>query len=298
MSGKTAMTKRYPALLPFVLEAKRFFNFLWYSLKPAFKLARTNAKRWPNLAKHSSPLYRKFNKRVLDEGKVENIKIAIKAMDGLVIPPGKIFSFWKFVGRPSRKNGFKNGLILSDGRLGEGIGGGLCQLSNLIAYMFGRTECEFVERKHHSRDVFPDSGRIIPFASGATVFFNLIDLKIKNVYPFPVKINLRLSETQLRGSISSPVSLDYFVKLEEKRSCFIKSSKTQIVYRCNELRRVFYSKKTKQKIKESVLWLNTARVMYGEKDIKGPIMAFDSLVADLTAKAQTDTLSCPDFAGV
>lgn len=166
--------------------------------------------------------------------------------------------------------------MLSAGLLQEDIGGGLCQLSNLIAYMFASTECLFIERKHHSKDVFPDSGRTIPFASGATVFFNLIDLKVKNTYKFPIKINLRTTDTQLRGSISSPSPLDYFIKIEEKEAQFIKSSKTGIIYRCNELFRVFYSKVSKQKIKESLLWKNVAEIMYNEELIKSPIIYLDT----------------------
>jgi vancomycin resistance protein VanW len=216
-------------------------------------------------------LYRKYNKKELDEGKIENIKIAVQSLNEIIVPPGKVFSFWKFVGRPSAGKGFKNGLVLSDGTLKEDMGGGLCQLSNLIAYMFACTECEFVERKHHSRDVFPDSGRSVPFASGATVFFNLIDLKIKNTYSFPIKINLHVTETQLRGSVSAPCSLGYFVKLEEKEACFIRSAKTNCIYRCNELYRVFYTKGIKQKMRESLLWKNVAKVIYEEKDIKSQI---------------------------
>jgi len=151
------------------------------------------------------------------------------------------------------------------------VGGGLCQLSNLIAYMFACSECVFIERKHHSKDVFPDNNRTVPFASGATIFFNLIDLKIKNPYPFPIKLNLRTTDTQLRGSLDSPVSLDYFIKLEEKESFFIKSKQTNKLYRCNVLNRVFYEKNTKNKIREETLWTNTAEVMYEESDVKKEI---------------------------
>jgi vancomycin resistance protein VanW len=247
------------------------------SYNPKLRTYRSASARWFNLTEHSSPLYRKYNKKELDEGKIENIKLAIKSLDGIIIPPGKVFSFWKHVGRTSSKRGFKKGLVLSAGQLKEDVGGGLCQLSNLIAYMFAGTECVFVERKHHSKDVFPDYNRVIPFASGATIFFNLIDLKVKNSYTFPIKINLRTTDTQLRGSLSAPTRLDYFIKLEEKESYFIKSAQTSNVYRCNKLYRVFYEKKTKHKIKEEPLWLNVAQVMYAEDTIKHLIVSIDTL---------------------
>jgi vancomycin resistance protein VanW len=239
---------------------------IFYTIHPKYRTSNSQDSVWFHLTEHSSPLYRKYNKRELDEGKIENIKIAIKNLNGIVIPPGNVFSFWKHVGRSSSKRGFKKGLVLSNGHLKEDVGGGLCQLSNLIAYMFACSECEFVERKHHSKDVFPDSNRTVPFASGATVFFNLIDLKIKNTYPFPVKLNLRTTDTQLRGSLDAPVMLDHFVKLEETESHFVTSEKTKKVYRCNRLNRVFYKKNTKEKIGEENLWENIAEVMY---DVSG-----------------------------
>ncbi len=270
-----ALTRRYPPLLPFILVSRRFLRSMFYTFNPAFKLGTTNTSSWFHLTEHSSPLYRKYNKRELDEGKVANIKIAIKNLDGIVIPPGKTFSFWKYVGRPSTKRGFKNGLVISNGHLKEDTGGGLCQLSNLIAYMFACTECTFTERKHHSKDVFPDSNRAVPFASGATVFFNLIDLKVKNTYPFPLRINLRTTDTQLRGSITAPKPLGYFLKLEEQDSLFIKSLETKKLYRCNSLQRTFYEKNTKNIIKKEKLWTNVAEVMYDEGSISQIITPVD-----------------------
>jgi vancomycin resistance protein VanW len=266
---RIALTSRYPFLLPFILESRRMLRTLHYTFHPKFKTHQSDTSSWYHLTEHSSPLYRKYNKRELDEGKIENINLAIQHLNNIVIPPGKVFSFWKHVGRSSAKRGFKQGLLLSNGRLKEGVGGGLCQLSNLIAYMFACTECVFIERKHHSKDVFPDSGRTVPFASGATVFFNLIDVQIKNTYPFPIRITLRTTDTQLRGSIDAPVPLNHVVKLEEHDSQFITSADTQKLYRCNTLHRVFYTKHTKTHIKEEPLWTNIAEVMYDKSHIHG-----------------------------
>jgi vancomycin resistance protein VanW len=270
---RTALTKKCPILLPVILESRRLVRKLYYNLDCRFKCEKNCPLPQFNLTEHSSPLFRKFNDRGFDERKVVNINLAIKNLNGLVIPPGKVFSFWKYVGKPTQKKGYKSGLVLSDGQLKEDIGGGLCQLSNLLAYMFACTDCLFVERKHHSRDVFPDSGRTIPFASGATVFFNLIDLKIKNTYQFPIKINLRTTDTQLRGSISAPERLEYSIKIKEVDSAFIKSSSKK-VYRCNTLDRVYFEKNSNRQIKQKTLWTNIAQVMYDESKIRGQIHLF------------------------
>lgn len=274
-STRVALSRKCPALLPCILYIKITTRFLRYSLNPEYFLEHRNIGRCTNITDHSAPLFRKFNARELDEAKIENIRLALQKIDGLVIPPGKVFSFWKYVGKPTIKRGFKNGLILSDGSLREGVGGGLCQLSNFLAYMFACSECVFIERKHHSRDVFPDSGRNIPFASGATVFYNLIDLRVANTTKYPIRVSLRMTGTQLRGSLSTSHTLDTTVKLEERNACFIQSKKSKKTYRCNQIYRVVYAKGTRQKLAENILWTNVARVMYSDAAIHEEIITIN-----------------------
>ena len=72
------------------------------------------------------------------------------------------------------------GMVLHNGGFKPGVGGGLCQLSNLIYWMTLHTPLTVVERWRHSYDVFPDAERTQPFGSGATVAYNHIDLQIRN----------------------------------------------------------------------------------------------------------------------
>jgi vancomycin resistance protein VanW len=187
------------------------------------------------IANHSSPLFRKLGDSDpdLQKGKVENLRLAIKSLQGLVIPPGKTFSFWAIVGAASQKRGYVDGMLLSDGRVIKGIGGGLCQLSNLLYWLFLHSPVEIIERKHHSRDVFPDSGRTVPFGTGATIFYNLIDLKIKNTFSYPIQLKLWLSDSQLKGQILSSHRLAEKCHLIEKYHYFIQTPKG--VYRYNEV---------------------------------------------------------------
>ena len=52
------------------------------------------------------------------------------------------------------------------GQIGGDIGGGLCQLSNLIFWMTLHTPLTVVERYRHSHDVFPDATVPSPSAAG------------------------------------------------------------------------------------------------------------------------------------
>lgn len=103
---------------------------------------------------------------VWQENKVTNLKLAVKRLDGLILYPGETFSYWKRIGKPTARKGYKEGMVLFLGQIGGDIGGGLCQLSNLIFWMTLHTPLTVTERYRHSHDVFPDANRTQPFGSG------------------------------------------------------------------------------------------------------------------------------------
>ena len=58
------------------------------------------------------------------------------------------------------KEGYKEGLTIAKGKPSSGIGGGMCQLSNLIHWMILHTDMEITEHHHHDQiDLFPDFKR-------------------------------------------------------------------------------------------------------------------------------------------
>ncbi|MHB1627224.1 MAG: VanW family protein, partial [Bacilli bacterium] len=108
-------------------------------------------------------------------------------------------SVWRLVGRPSKKKGYLPGMVLVNGEMRAGYGGGLCQLSNLIYWMTLHTELTVTERFRHQYDVFPDSNRTLPFGSGATIAYNYIDLQIRNDTKRDYYLRLDLTPTHLLG---------------------------------------------------------------------------------------------------
>src|ERR1700722_14251776 len=64
--------------------------------------------------------------RDLQLGKVQNLRVAGRALDGLVLPAGVVFSFWRQVGPPIAARGFVPGRMLQQGCMVEAVGGGLC----------------------------------------------------------------------------------------------------------------------------------------------------------------------------
>jgi hypothetical protein len=86
----------------------------------------------------------------LQENKAVNLKIASAKVSHIVIKPGEVFSFWHLVGDCTEKEGYKKGLTISNGGTSSGIGGGMCQFTNLIHWIVLHTPMKIVEHHHHN----------------------------------------------------------------------------------------------------------------------------------------------------
>ena len=86
----------------------------------------------PVVATSKTPLWTESEpgERFLVAGKIHNLRLAIRELDGLEIPAGEVFSFWKHVGRTNRLRGFVAGRELREGCIIPNIGGGLCQIEH------------------------------------------------------------------------------------------------------------------------------------------------------------------------
>ena len=162
-----------------------------------------------SLIKHKSFLLRPLKdvEMYLQHNKVTNLKIAISHIDKVVIKPGQIFSIWRLVGRPTKSKGYLDGMTLNNGKISKDTGGGLCQLGNLLYWMALHTPLTIKERWRHGYDVFPDINRTIPFACGATLSYNYIDLQLENNTDKNFQINLWLNNEYLNGEITCDTDL-------------------------------------------------------------------------------------------
>ncbi len=184
---------------------KAYYTGLRYLLwcSPKFRWAKEQrTEQLPQVQfTHATPLYRHLRgeEMVLQENKVVNLRLAVARLNGLVLAPGETFSYWRLIGKPTRRKGYKEGMVLFLGHVGSDVGGGLCQLSNLIFWMTLHTPLTVVERYRHSHDVFPDANRTQPFGSGATCAYPHRDLMIRNDTDQPFQLCLRVGETCLEG---------------------------------------------------------------------------------------------------
>ena len=196
----------------------------------------------------------------LQKNKVKNLTIASKKLDGIVIYPGEIFSFWNIVGNPTRKKGYIEGLTISSGNLKTGIGGGLCQMANLIHYLVLHTPLEVVELHHHSDALFPDVKRRVPFGTGTSIVYKNLDYRFKNNSKYPIQLRVWLDDTFLFGELRCEIDLDKTYRLVEEDHHF--SKEDGIYYRNSNVFRIIKDKNTKEVIGKELILKNHSKVMY------------------------------------
>lgn len=258
------LSQRHPALYFIAVWARRIRRQLtWYI--DGKKYAGTIA---PDplpfrVKKHQSVLLKKLgdSDRQLQLNKVTNLHIAASKINGIWIRPGETFSFCKLVGLPTRRKGYLMGMELSFGEAKAGIGGGICQISNLVHWLVLHSPLTVTERYHHSFDPFPDDGRVLPFGSGATVFYNYRDYQFTNNTEHTFQINLWFTEKCLEGELRIDTELEYAYHVFEKDHAFLKIDGQ--FFRKNEIWREKLLKFEGGKVVEKeLITKNFARVTY------------------------------------
>lgn len=142
------------------------------------------------------------------EAKIRNIEIAVKRLQGVIVQPGRIFSFWRIVGRPTKARGFLPGRSLLGGRLEADYGGGLCQLSGIIYHLSLETGLEILERHPHSRDIYDDKTRYTPLGSDATVAYGFKDLRVLNNLAVPIRFRASVTPDRISVALCAPVGIE------------------------------------------------------------------------------------------
>jgi vancomycin resistance protein YoaR len=121
-----------------------------------------------------------------------NLRLAVRRLDGRVIPPGGEFSFNKAVGSWSADQGYVKAPVSYNGELILSWGGGVCQASTTLYNAALLAGLEITERHRHQ---FP--ARYAPPGQDAAVAQYNIDLRFANPYPWPVKIEARADGDQV-----------------------------------------------------------------------------------------------------
>jgi len=262
--ARRLLCEKHPILYFLSVWSRRIVIYLrWFFEDKKFASLRSPKKLPYRVKKHQSVLIRKLgdSDMQLQYNKVINLSIAIKQIDGLIIKPGETFSFCKLVGLTTKRKGYLLGMLLSCGEAKPGIGGGICQIANLIHWLVIHSPLTVTKRYHHSFDPFPDDGRVLPFGSGATVFYNYIDYQFMNCTPYTFQLRLWLSDKCLEGELRVNQDLDFAYHVFEKEHQFLKIGEKYL--RKNEIwRNKIVRRKSGEILETELVTKNFAEVKY------------------------------------
>jgi vancomycin resistance protein VanW len=264
LSSEPRLCERHPWLFPWAVRAHRARRRVQWLASPGTDwAARRRTESLPvRVKKHGSLLMRELSEdeMVLQRNKVVNLRLAAARTDGLLIGPGETFSFNKVVGNCTRRKGYVEGMRLSNGDAVAGVGGGICQLANLVHWMVLHSPLTVVERSEHSFDPFPDKGRVLPWGVGCSIVYNYVDLVVRNDTATTFQLRTWVGDRHLRGELRSDRPTPASYRVEARGEQFLRRNGT--VYRRNEIWRTTIDKRTGEATGEELLKRNCALVKY------------------------------------
>lgn len=263
MRAPKRLSERYPALYPIAVKVHQLRRYWqWHTGDDVWATKQPFPELSYRVKTHKSLLLRQLGESEmwLQHNKVHNLKLAAALVDGVVVRPGETFSFNKVVGNATRRRGFVDGMKLSNGQARAGVGGGLCQLANLLVWMFMHSPLTMVERSEHSFDPFPDNGRVLPWGVGCSIVYNYVDLVVRNDTETSFLLKVSVGDKYLQGEIRSDRELEHSYSVYALNEEFLEHAGEH--FRRNEIWRNVIDRRTGNKIKAELLKENCALVKY------------------------------------
>lgn len=146
------------------------------------------------------------------ENRSNNIKLATQKINGTILMPGETFSYNKVVGARTIKAGYKEATVYMGGKVVNGIGGGICQVSTTLYNATLLANLEIVSRRNH---YFITS--YVSASRDATVSYGSIDFQFKNTRSYPIKIECTakngICQVTIKGTKEDE---EYTVEIQDK----------------------------------------------------------------------------------
>lgn len=133
---------------------------------------------FPDLLSNFSTNYAASNKN-----RTTNLILAANKINGTVLMPGETFSYNKVVGARTISAGYKEAPIYVEGKVVDGLGGGICQITSTLYNAVVYANLEVTQRTNHQ---FIPS--YVTASRDATVVYGAIDFQFKNNRNYPIKL--------------------------------------------------------------------------------------------------------------
>ncbi|WP_141845462.1 VanW family protein [Humibacillus xanthopallidus] len=282
VTAPARLSQRVPAVYPLAVWAHRARRRLeWMRSDAVWASARSSSPLAHRVKAHSSLLMRELSEDEmhLQRNKVVNLRLAAARVDGILVGPGETLSFNRVVGSCTRRRGYLDGMRLSNGEARAGVGGGICQLANLLHWMVLHSPLTVVERSEHSFDPFPDKARVLPWGVGCSIVYNYVDLVVRNDTDITFQVSCSVGERHLDGELRSDRPTPHSYRVQARHEAFIKAGDD--LFRRNEIWRTVIDKRTGDVVGEELVKHNCALVRYEPLD---DVPVIDASLADASAR--------------
>ena len=199
--NKEEAIKRYNELLD-----GKTMEIKLITVEPTVKVSDLNNELFRDVLATFSTKYDKYY-----TNRVKNLELAGRKVNGTILYPGEEFSYNKVVGERTVANGFKEAHVFAGGKVVDGLGGGICQVSTTLYNTVLMSDLKVTERKAHMMHTgYNEPGK------DATVVYGSIDFRFVNNRKTPIKISMEVKN----GVVTSTI---YGLKMENEPIIEIKS---------------------------------------------------------------------------
>ena len=194
------------------------------------------------------------------QNKAVNTALAGGKINGIVIHPGEVFSFWRIVGSTTQRAGYRAGRVIRLNELVTGIGGGLCGLANTVHYLVVHSPLTITEMHQHSDALGPDEGGRVPLSAGTSVSYNYVDYRFENGTDQDVQLLVWCENETLHAELRSQRSFPCTYRVVEEDHHF--SQEAGKYFRVSRIYREILDAATGEVLAKQLIRDNHSAVMY------------------------------------
>ena len=159
--------------------------------EPSVTTNQIGTEAFPNLISTFSTTF-----SISNSNRTTNIRLASNKINGVVLMPGEEFSYNTVVGPRTAAAGYKTAAVYVGGRVENGIGGGICQVSSTLYNTALRANLQIIKRSNHRF-----ATGYVPLSTDATVSWGGPEFVFKNSRKHPIKIVSQVNGGRITVSI-------------------------------------------------------------------------------------------------
>lgn len=195
-----------------IAEKKDEYEIPLIITNPSVTIQQIGTEAFPDLLATFSTNY-----NAGDTNRTTNLRLAAEKINGTVLLKGDEFSYNKIVGERTIAAGYKMAATFSNGKVVDGLGGGICQISSTLYDAVVMANLKVTTRRNHQFVTSYLSG-----GKDATVVWGSQDFKFVNSRSYPIRITATVS-----GGVATvqvwgvKEEVEYDITIETKKTATI-----------------------------------------------------------------------------